>query len=370
MLKEFESNAADFELSNKQQQAEILREAFTIQFNKEKLKQLTLEEYALGLGNKDGFCYWLEEKLAITGNIHGSTSHKFAVYFGKTNTDPEQKWRWVLWTKGDFNLVRNALVELYEAGEIADIAKIKANPISPMFKGKILNTYFPDKYLNVFSDYHLRYFLNKLDIKYHSTSDTVELRQLLIEYKNSKSVFSKWSATKFGMYLYSFFGSPSEKEIYDEKTIKEECYDVIERREINDIVSFKEYCDKPISKIEYTDTIIGRIYKRNSEYAAYALLKADFCCEVEKSHETFMRRNGKYKYTEAHHLIPMSFQDEFEYSLDVPANIVSLCSHCHNLIHYGQNYETLLLSIYNKRLPRLKEAGLEITFSDLKKYYK
>ena len=28
---------------------------------------------------------------------------------------------------------------------------------------------------------------------------------------------------------------------------------------------------------------------------------------------------------EAHHLIPMEFQDDFEHSIDVPENIISLC---------------------------------------------
>ena len=40
-------------------------------------------------------------------------------------------------------------------------------------------------------------------------------------------------------------------------------------------------------------------------------------------------------YTEQHHLIPMAYSDKFEVSLDVEVSIVSLCSTCHNHIHYG-----------------------------------
>ena len=34
-------------------------------------------------------------------------------------------------------------------------------------------------------------------------------------------------------------------------------------------------------------------------------------------------------YVEAHHLIPMGFQDDFSKSIDVEANIISLCTYCH-----------------------------------------
>ncbi len=34
-------------------------------------------------------------------------------------------------------------------------------------------------------------------------------------------------------------------------------------------------------------------------------------------------------------MIPISKYKDYNYSLDVMENIVSLCSHCHNLLHYG-----------------------------------
>jgi 5-methylcytosine-specific restriction protein A len=77
-------------------------------------------------------------------------------------------------------------------------------------------------------------------------------------------------------------------------------------------------------------------YPRDSKKKAQALFDAYYCCEVDPSHITFIRKANGKKYTEAHHLIPMEYQKDFSpVSLDVPANIVSLCSNCHNEIHYG-----------------------------------
>lgn len=42
-------------------------------------------------------------------------------------------------------------------------------------------------------------------------------------------------------------------------------------------------------------------------------------------------------------------------------NIVSLCSHCHNLLHYGrfEDKKPILEKLYNERKEALKECGIE-----------
>ena len=76
------------------------------------------------------------------------------------------------------------------------------------------------------------------------------------------------------------------------------------------------------------------------------------------------------QYVEPHHLIPISYQDYFDNSLDVEANIVSLCSNCHNEIHYGQDSGRLIEQLYKKRREELKKAGLDISLEQLLDLYK
>ena len=110
--------------------------------------------------------------------------------------------------------------------------------------------------------------------------------------------------------------------------------------------------------------------KRDAQRAANALLNADYKCEYDPTDRTFLRKSGK-PYTEPHHLIPISRYADFDYSVDVEENIVSLCSHCHNLLHYGrlEDKEPVLRKLYNDRIDMLRKSGLDLTFEQLKKYY-
>ena len=112
------------------------------------------------------------------------------------------------------------------------------------------------------------------------------------------------------------------------------------------------------------------LYPRSREVVANVLCSAGYKCENDCSTELFVRKNGENTYTEAHHLIPVCFQGDFEYSLDVEANVVSLCPNCHCRIHYGEDIEKMLRSLYLKRKNRLESCGLRITFEELLLLYR
>jgi 5-methylcytosine-specific restriction endonuclease McrA len=111
--------------------------------------------------------------------------------------------------------------------------------------------------------------------------------------------------------------------------------------------------------------------KRDPQRAADALEYADYLCEYDNSDRTFLRKNSK-SYTEPHHLIPICKYNDFTFSVDVMENIVSLCSHCHNLLHYGrpEDKAPILEKLYNDRITALRTCGLELTFDQLKSYYR
>lgn len=127
--------------------------------------------------------------------------------------------------------------------------------------------------------------------------------------------------------------------------------------------------DSPV-EVPESDIINGeRIYKRNKIVALNALNAANYSCEGQCKNILFLKRNTEHFYTEAHHLIPLKFQDRFNNSLDVEANIISLCPMCHRLLHYGQDNSNLLESLFLQRVKRLKKCGIEITFEKLLSFY-
>lgn len=94
-------------------------------------------------------------------------------------------------------------------------------------------------------------------------------------------------------------------------------------------------------------------------------------CEVDINHLTFLSPITRRNFVEAHHLIPISSQEKFEYSLDVPGNIISLCPNCHREIHHGKifNKKEMIQLLYNKRNESLKLFGITIDLDKLVNVY-
>lgn len=111
-------------------------------------------------------------------------------------------------------------------------------------------------------------------------------------------------------------------------------------------------------------------YPRDKNVSENALRKASYLCEANSSHYVFRRKNSNTNYTEPHHLVPLSARDDFpNVDLDREQNVVSLCSNCHNLLHYGADIDELLHFLYEQRKDLLATIGIEITYIQLRKYY-
>ena len=211
-------------------------------------------------------------------------------------------------------------------------------------------------------------FWNKLHEFNGNTGDNVE-NPNIVQIEFMSGVCADLYSEKLHYTKIKTTPSPATKNINDLKD-----YEL--KKAINEI-------DIPLSKsvsisdvpreIEYTESSDGRSkvpsYRRHREFAENAQRSSDFKCEFDNRHPTFIRRNSDRRYVECHHLIPMEQQENFSYSLDTEANIVTLCSNCHNQIHYGDGAEKLLERLYNQRISRLKKAGIGVSFDDLLKMY-
>jgi len=188
------------------------RKKFVEDFNQEKLKNLTLQEYALGKSNyKETFCYNLEFTLDSLGSMGASPSTKFGIYFGKYKGKEGTKY-WFTERYGNtqeeaFAKIKSELNNLYEAGLTDNLEKIKGNMLAPNFRAKILSTYFPDKYLPIFSGSHLSHYLVQfnLDTSENLKSDVYEKRRILLEFKNQDPIMKTWTNDIFSYFLYTIY---------------------------------------------------------------------------------------------------------------------------------------------------------------------
>lgn len=154
-----------------------------------------------------------------------------------------------------------------------------------------------------------------------------------------------------------------------EDTEKEENYDISTITvEINPDV------DRPEPRIDDT-TILGKKQLKSifAMRKKIAREKSGYRCELEayKGCRYFTSKTTKHNYVEVHHFVPREFRNNFENSVDVLANYITLCPHCHRMIHLATDRERvdIIRFIYSQRKERLKRCGLNVEFEDLKSFY-
>lgn len=170
--------------------------------------------------------------------------------------------------------------------------------------------------------------------------------------------------------INKFIGNRMLSDVIDNLLFKEILSDAKYQEEIL-FAQSSSTAEKPLEIPGFTTTGENKSLKRNPDFAREALEKASFQCELDSSHKTFVSPITKNNFVEAHHLIPIKLQREFNYSLDVPGNIVSLCPNCHRKIHYGipQERNGIIKVLYNKRKDKLNKFGIFIELSNLIKKY-
>lgn len=215
-VKRFDANMKQYKVQFKP--AENLRLDFLKRFPLSRIRKMKLDEYVQGKGvQEDNFCYEIEWKLGALGSIVGASAKKFGIYFSKKSNSYQINRIWKRTTdEQSMAALRMALVNLIEAGDSEDFDTIRKSAFSPMFTGKILATYFPEKYLSVFSEEHLDYFIHRLelDAQVDYDSDIFDKRNVLVDFKNRNAIMKRWSLHAFAHFLYTEYPkAPSEEDV-------------------------------------------------------------------------------------------------------------------------------------------------------------
>lgn len=197
------------------------RGLFLRRFPLHSLDKLMLDDYVVG-HNEPSFCNLVESGTKMWANIQGATSFKFGIYFGRTKSDPTRKYRFAekfgTSEKEAFAVVKAALLDLVALGAAPspDFVAIDANPLSQMFKAKILSLYYSERFLAVCSPEHLD-MLGEI-MGFDVNLPRSKYQNLLLKAKSGNSLTAKWSEPKFMAYLYKVYvrgdraiGSPIDK---------------------------------------------------------------------------------------------------------------------------------------------------------------
>lgn len=195
---------------------ERLRDDFVKLFPLSRIATLTFEDYVQGKKingklNTNSFCYWVEWTTKELGKMQGARADKFGLYCDKKT----QEYKFLKkFANANIALssIKTEISNLIQFATSASLKDIKNIELSPMFKGKILFLYNPDRFINIFSEGHVDHFIGNIGLPDDDSNiDLIDKRELIFTFKMEDSIMKKWKMWEFSDFLYTQFGRPPKK---------------------------------------------------------------------------------------------------------------------------------------------------------------
>lgn len=258
------------------------------------------------------------------------------------------------------------------------IAKEKIQNISTMLQEKLqeIPSKFTNEPINLKSNADLPegYELGNIISRYYSKDSLPTNREIL---KDIEDLLVMYEQIYYLIGENRYFESLNTELLAhdDRKFIENEKEEEVFQKDIEEVLKSKQNVIVEEETSKRPDPIESKNgqkrWPRDSEIAANAIIKANYKCEIDSKHETFISHKTNHPYMEAHHLVPMKFQNKFSNNIDKTANIKSLCPICHRKIHSGipSEKEELVVKLYNQSKEELKKVGIIIDLLELKELY-
>ena len=284
-IDDLRNKQADFEGKRQDRQShykklERLRNKFVKLFPLSRIATLTLEEYVVGKRingkvNTNSFCYWLEWKTEELGKMQGATADKFGLYCEKET----QEYKFLKEFANEnraLSSIKTEISNLIQFARSASLKDIKNVKLSPMFKGKILFLYYPDRFINIFSEGHVDYFIGNLGLPSDDSNiNLIDKRELIFTFKMEDSIMKEWKMWEFSDFLYTQFGRPPKKESTP--------------TELRDYIDFKDdYPDLRDIRPEFIDLEVDSTQDLSNKERKRALSKTKLI-DIEKENKKHRR---------------------------------------------------------------------------------
>lgn len=176
---------------------------FKESFSLEKIKNLSIDEYTLGNGSQDSFCYWMEQKLAPTCKFSPGSAGTtvYGISYNKENG--------TLRVNNEYNpddFMSEIRIMLSTLVENEDYTKAREMKFWYSFILKILHSYNPEKYFPVLSKDHLKLFAKIFEIDSKGLDDIILNKKINSAFTSLKDQFkSSISSIVLMRHLYDKF---------------------------------------------------------------------------------------------------------------------------------------------------------------------
>lgn len=189
-----------------------VRELFVERFTVNNIMKLSINEFVIGKADidengRDTFCYLIERKMQHLGQMLGSFVSKMGVWYSKKNNRYDYTKKYGSTLEEAFENLKKEICFLLTSANNDDYEAIEKCKIADLFKGKILSTYYPEKFLCIFDEEDINKFLNLLNIEYdiHEFNTLEKKKKLLADFKNSNKLLKDYSDYYYVLFLYKTF---------------------------------------------------------------------------------------------------------------------------------------------------------------------
>ncbi len=273
-LMKFDSTSDHIQATRKLHQR--LRNDFLEQFPKENLKNLTLDKYCTGTGERDNFCWWLERGLEPLGYYFPGTSRSYQIYW-KKSAQEYSKHGFVKEVANDEEAMKDVAKELHSLVNQKNVDKT-AKYFGDSLILKTLNTYFPEEYFPINSEKMIDHSLKIFKVNYAGLNVFEKNKKLYAAYVDKKTKFNlDITAFEFSNILSSNFNLKTGEDINQE-------YEVISQGEYQIIQFHPAY--------SYEDFVRGIVAETNDSgniaYKVENKVLAEFAKKAQDN------PNGKY----------------------------------------------------------------------------
>lgn len=229
-----------------------------------------------------------------------------------------------------------------------------------------------------YRDYLVRLFLlaedfSKIEIDNPASTDAFRLIENIKKFDGYKEYNKKES--RFPNAALNYYISFVSQILMDQETeidnLSEQLIDSKQNSVNNSKLFIENDVKRPEKRPEPVTVNNIKRYRRNLLEVRKAKISADYICEYDNKHVTFVNNFDNNPYIEAHHLIPMATQGLFEYNIDFADNIICLCPNCHRRIHYGviSDKSEMVQKFYKERHEKIESFKVNIKYNDLKLFY-
>ena len=221
IIEDFFKNYKDTDLESikKRQTIKSTLENFQTRFPISSLKELSLDDYCVGKGNRDNFCWWIETGLKDLGRYSPGKANHYLIYYSNAKGAYSKNGALVKDIDNDEDAMKMLASILFEVVSNKDFEK-GSKYFGDSFLLKIFNSYYPDEYFPINGRDYLDNVLSILGVDSRSMNKGMknlklnqEFNRLREKYKNDMSPF------EFMSFLFKTFNLKEGIETIEDKKV-------------------------------------------------------------------------------------------------------------------------------------------------------